>query len=289
MAKHSQGKRFKQENTVQNNRKRNTQNNTGSKNNVSRKKAKINIFLLLFIALFIYSAFILGRWIWSNISAKQANEKLKEEVVEVVTVNDEQVEEEQEKQQNTGFNKIDFSKLKEINSDVVGYIEVPNTNISYPILQADDNDYYLNRDIYQNYNGCGSVFMDYTNNPDFSDTNTVLFGHNLITGMMFTDLNKIVNGELGNEVIINIYTEKANYQYKMFSTYISKPVKEPINTKIVDVQEFIDTAIQKSAISCNTYPTDKDKILTLSTCNGSGKNRTIVHGVKVLEEETKNK
>lgn len=122
MAKHSQGKRFKQENTVQNNRKRNTQNNTGSKNNVSRKKAKINIFLLLFIALFIYSAFILGRWIWSNISAKQANEKLKEEVVEVVTVNDEQVEEEQEKQQNTGFNKIDFSKLKEINSDVVGYI-----------------------------------------------------------------------------------------------------------------------------------------------------------------------
>lgn len=104
---------------------------------------------------------------------------------------------------------------------------------------------------------------------------------------MFTDLNKIVDGELGNNIVINIYTEKANYQYKMFSTYISKPIKEPINTQIADIQGFINTAIQKSNVSCNTYPTDKDKILTLSTCNGSGKNRTIVHGVKILEEEPK--
>lgn len=284
MAKHSEGKRFKQENKHE--KKINNVNNNITKNSSTKKKIKINIFLILFIALFIYSAFILCRWIWSNFSAKQANERLKEEVVEVAMADDRQ-EEKKLEEENSVFNKINFTKLKEINADVVGYIEVPNTNISYPILQADDNDYYLNKDIYKKYNGCGSVFMDYTNNPNFTDSNTVLFGHNLITGMMFTDLNKIVDGELGNNIVINIYTEKANYQYKMFSTYISKPIKEPINTQIADIQGFINTAIQKSNVSCNTYPTDKDKILTLSTCNGSGKNRTIVHGVKILEEEPK--
>lgn len=298
MAKHLQGKRYKQDSIgKKTSRARNEYYSSNSSvNNIGRpnkkdidpnkkrtksKKKKINVFLILFIVLFIYSAFILLRWIWSNYSAKQATEQIKEEVVEVINTSEESDEYNQEK---SVFNKIDFTKLKEINSDVVGYIEVPNTNISYPVLQAKDNEYYLNRDIYKKYSGCGSVFMDYTNNPNFSDSNTVLFGHNLITGMMFANLNKIVTGELGNEIYINIYTEKANYRYQMFATYKSAPTKEPINTKISNEKEFIDTALQKSNVKCNIYPNERDNILTLSTCDSSGKSRVIVHGVRILEE-----
>lgn len=269
MAKHAPGKRY-QANKNEDKKIRKT------------KKGKTNILLIIFIILFIYSSFVLARWLWSNISAKQVSEKLKDEVVIVTSIDnyDKPVEE----KENNIFNKINFDKLKEINKDVVGYIEIPNTNISYPILHASDNEYYLKRDIYQNYNACGSVFMDYTNTSNFTDINTVLFGHNLISGMMFANLNKIVEGELGNDIYINVYTETKNIRYKVFSTYKSEPIKAPINTNIVNEQEFIATAIQKSNIDFNVLPNEKDKIITLSTCDSSGKKRTIVHGVKILEE-----
>ena len=272
MTNHSQGRRYKTDNEDLDTKKR-------------RKKKKINILLIIFIVLFMYSVFIIARWVWSNISAKKSNEKIREEVVQEIKV---------ENTGNTGAieaintnafdKKIDFEKLAQINQDIVGYIDVPNTNISYPIVQADDNDYYLNRDIYKNYNSCGSVFMDYTNNPSFTDNNTVLFGHNLKTGMMFANLNKILRGELGGEIYINIYTKNKNYHYQMFAIYTSKPIKNPINTNISNMEEFINNAINKSEINCNVKPSSDDRIITLSTCGNSGNNRVILHGVKILEE-----
>lgn len=127
--------------------------------------------------------------------------------------------------------------------------------------------------------------MDYRNDSDFTDYNTVIFGHNLHLGEMFSDLQKIVKNELGTEITINIYLKNKQIQYRIFSSYFSEPIKDPINTNITDHKAFIETAREKSQIDFNIMPNEQDPILTLSTCDRTGKKRVIVHGVKIIEKE----
>ena len=210
-----------------------------------------------------------------NRNTKRNISKIKEAVVSDVSTDFSEKED--------FFIKVDFEKLNSINNDVVGYIEIPNTIISYPILQAQDNNYYLDRDIYKKYNSCGSIFMDYSNDK-FNSPNTVLYGHNMKSGLMFACINDIYNNKYGKDFVINIYTPEKNIQYKPFSVYISEPNKEPIVTNIINKKDFIETAIKKSHIDFNINPNAYDKILTLSTCNGSGEKRTIIHATKILEK-----
>lgn len=126
--------------------------------------------------------------------------------------------------------------------------------------------------------------MDYQNCSDFEDYHTVIFGHNLHLGMMFSDLQKIVENKLGKDIYINIYLPERVKQYKVFSSYVSDPVKDPIDINITDPKAFIKEQIQKSQIDFNTMPNEEDNILTLSTCDNTGKKRIIIHAVKILEK-----
>ena len=316
MSKHMQGKRYKQENKNKKNTRsikqtkntRNTRNTSISSNNFNleenvnfsdfnrkninenkrdyRRKNKkkqqkhkiLYIILIILIIIFIYSLVTIIRWVIYNISSKKINEEIRNTVVQEIS------EIENPEQTDNNFNKIDFVKLKEINQDVIGYIEIPNTGISYPILQAKDNEYYLKKDIYKKYNSCGSIFMDYTNNPNFTDDNTVIFGHNLLNGTMFAELNDIYDGRIGEKIDINIYIENYSFRYSAFSIYKSEPVKEPIQTRFQNKEKFIEERIEKSRINFNIYPNSEDGILTLSTCDNTGKDRIILHAVKTLEQ-----
>lgn len=166
----------------------------------------------------------------------------------------------------------------------MGWIEIPNTNINYPILQGKDNEYYLKKDIYKKYNSGGSIFLDYQNNPNFTDDNTVIYGHNLHLGQMFSDLQKILKEELGTDILIKVYFKNQEKQYKVFSSYLSEPIKNPINTNITDKKTFIEKIIKDSQIDFNIMPNEQDEILTLSTCDRTGKKRIIVHAVGILTE-----
>ena len=88
--------------------------------------------------------------------------------------------------------------LTHINEDYIGWIEIPNTNINYPVLQSEDNNYYLKRDIYKNYLASGSIFLDYRNN-DFSDENTVIYGHYMRNNTMFGQLKKFKEEKFFNK------------------------------------------------------------------------------------------
>lgn len=238
----------------------------------SNKKSN-NIIFLICIIIFIYSTFNIVVWIKSNIRLKNQKEELEKEVISI------QQTEEGEKEA-----IIDFDKLTQINSDVVGWIEIPNTNINYPILQGKDNEYYLKKDIYKKYNSGGSIFLDYQNNPNFTDDNTVIYGHNLHLGQMFSDLQKILKEELGTDILIKVYFKNQEKQYKVFSSYLSEPIKNPINTNITDKKTFIEKIIKDSQIDFNIMPNEQDEILTLSTCDRTGKKRIIVHAVGILTE-----
>ena len=84
----------------------------------------------------------------------------------------------------------DFTKLVELNDQSVGWITIDGTAIDYPVVQGDDNSYYLTHDFNNSSSIQGSIFMDYRNQPDFSDWNNIVYGHNMDNGSMFGALVK---------------------------------------------------------------------------------------------------
>ena len=244
----------------------------------SEKKIGIvsKIFLMLFIIVFLYSAINLFIWLKSNIELEK-NEK--EIFSQVQTVDD-----------STGNEiKIDFEKLVAINQDAKAWINIDNTNINYPIVQTDNNEYYLKRDINKNYSSCGSIFLDCDSSSDFTDKNTVIYGHNITSGLMFADLANIYNGSLGNDVTINIY--RKDYRlltYKVFSTYVYEPESYYLTTQFSNDEAYstyLSAMMSRSVINFNQTVGVDDTIITLSTCTRDTKNRIVVHAKLVSNTE----
>ena len=129
--------------------------------------------------------------------------------------------------------------------------------------------------------------MNYKNNSNFSDRNTVLYGHNIKSGLMFSDLQKIYKNELGTEVVIEIYTETEKLEYKVYSSYLTEP--EEYSTKVLldedTEKEYLQEILKRSSIMYNIVPDKSDKLITLSTCDNSGKNRILIHGFYIGGEK----
>lgn len=180
-----------------------------------------------------------------------------------------------------------YNKVYEINSDMIGWIIVPGTNINYPIVKAKDNSYYLKRNIYKETDYNGWVFMDYRNKGDFSDDNTILYAHNRYSnGLMFgtlTNLRKTSwqnNRSNWNITFNNLYAEGT---WKVFSIYGIDVTSDYLVTNFLnpeDKQAFIDLLKNRSEYQFDTGVTVNDKILTLSTCLDTNE-RFVVHAVKV--------
>ena len=90
---------------------------------------------------------------------------------------------------------IDLAALQQQNPDTVGWIELPGTDISYPIMQGASNETYLRHTFNKEYLISGSIFMDFRNNKDYSDFNTIIFGHNMRDGTMFSQLGSYLNDD----------------------------------------------------------------------------------------------
>ena len=261
----SKAKRYANTKKNNNYKKRKNENNIHTrkiKNKDSMPKYQ-KILLSIFVLIFIISGVILIRWYYN---VTKADEKYQELSSEVTKVEDEE-------------KVIDFEKLKNINDEVVGWIKIDGTTIDYPIMQTTNNEYYLRKDIYNNYEQCGSIFLDYKNNSNFTDKNIVIYGHHIKKGIMFADLIKIYDGSLGNDVIVDIYTPEKTMKFKVFSSYETVPEDYSINTNIQasNYHEFVNTLKQRSKNDFNTEYTSSNQILTLSTCDSSGKNRILVH------------
>lgn len=177
--------------------------------------------------------------------------------------------------------KIDFNSLKEINPDTIGYINVNNTNIAYVVVKGDNNKYYLKHNFEKEYNIAGWIFADYHNKFDESDKNIVIYGHNTKDGSMFGTLEKVITKEWyenKDNYDIVLVTENATYNYQVFSTYSIKPEDYYIKTEFNnDFYEFINRLKNRSIYDYNVEVNENDKILTLSSCTGSGEGRVVLH------------
>lgn len=249
----------------------------------SAKTIIVNLFMyILLIVCFIalgYSGTVLTNWLITN---QKSNEKINEVSNSVKVEPNTQLE-------NMGATfGIDFDKLEQINSDVVGWINIKGTSIDYSILQAGDNDYYLRRSIDGNYSWFGWPFMDYRNSGEFTDRNTILYGHNITSGLMFADLENIVNGSYGNDIDVYIYTKDKTRVYKVFSTYIVDPEDYYLTTVFYDDEdfgEFVNALKNRSLIDFNVPVFGQDKIITLSTCTSDSLRRIVLHAKLYSVEE----
>lgn len=186
---------------------------------------------------------------------------------------------------------VDITELKEKNSDTVGWINVNNTNINYPFVQGKDNSYYLNHSFDKKYNEAGWVFLDYRNNSDLNNKNTILYAHSRLDKTMFGSLSKVLKSSWYNNKdnhIIRLSTDTENTLWQIFSVYKIPEESYYITTNFNNNEEynkFLNTIKQRSIHNFNTNLDTNDKILTLSTCY-SDTERTVVHA-KLIKRSPK--
>lgn len=167
---------------------------------------------------------------------------------------------------------VDFDSLKAKNPDVVGWIYQKDTNINYPVMRGTSNDTYLHADMNKKYSVSGSIFMDYRNKADFSDFNTIVYGHHMHDGSMFKSLRGYTKEDdyYNKHKTLELITPTGKYHLQVFSSYITSATSDAYRYMFgssVDKSNFIAAAKQQSKISAdNVTVTADDNIVTLSTC-----------------------
>ncbi|MBR4290197.1 MAG: class B sortase [Oscillospiraceae bacterium] len=169
--------------------------------------------------------------------------------------------------------QINLAALREKNPDVVGWIRIPDTNVDYPLMQGEDNDFYLNHTWEKEPNSVGSIFLEYLNSPDLTDYNTIVYGHNMNNNSMFGDLEKFSLTQYWEaHPYVYIVSDAGVYRYEIFAfcnadveslTYGMRPQRQ--DTK----EKFLNLSLEASWIDTGIVPPVTDRILTLSTCSGT--------------------
>ena len=181
---------------------------------------------------------------------------------------------------------FDFDSLYNINNDACGWILINGTQISYPLVQGNDNDYYLTHTINGTYNGAGTIFLDARVENGFEADNAIIYGHNMKNGTMFGELKRYKSQDYYNEhSIIDIFTQEGMYCYNIVATAVVDPADQMIYTyDFTDESHF--TAYRDYINSIKLYDTgvsiySDDRLITLSTCTGDSTQRFVVIAKRV--------
>ncbi len=188
---------------------------------------------------------------------------------------------------------IDMDTLAEMNGDFRGWLYFPALSISYPVVQGEDNDYYLEHSFEGEETNAGSIFMDYGASPDFTDRNTFLFGHNMRDGSMFGSFKKLLSDTALCEEnpFFYIYTADTVYTYEIFSYYKTTSASDRYMVFSSDesYDEYVEWALANSVFSSEADLSERGNILSLSTCYGTAgtSRRILIHGVMRAAEAYK--
>ena len=191
---------------------------------------------------------------------------------------------------------LSFDELMNINHDIYAWIYIPNTAVDYPVVQSildGDDTFYLDHNIYREYQFSGSIYSETQNSTRFDDPVTVLYGHNLLNGSMFASLHNFEDEEFFKENnTIFIFTQDKVITYFIYAayTYDDRHILNSYHMEHEDsFREYLDSTLEPRSYNCHIREgvelTTDDRILTLSTCsNGGGNTRYLVQGVKVDEQ-----
>lgn len=163
-----------------------------------------------------------------------------------------------------------FEKLKTINKDIIGWINLEGTTLNYPILQSKDNKDYLQQDFEKQYTRKGSIFMDYRNDPMHTKKNTIIYGHNVGDGTMFDTIEQYLDQTYYDQhKTIQYDTKHGKYNLEIISAYETTTDDNYIQTDFKtdkQYEKFLENTMKKSQIATTTTINKNDKIITLSTC-----------------------
>ncbi|SDC40056.1 sortase B [Terribacillus halophilus] len=247
-----------------------------------KKKRKLaeRIITVLLLSVFLYAAFQIGQIVLGYYD----NQKVLAEVQEIHREYQTKLSGSAQAAESETEIRSSFDHLQEINQDMIGWIRIEDTPINYPILQASDNDYYLDRNYKEEQADAGSIFMDYRNDLEDMSANTVVYGHRMKDNSMFGSLKKY-----GDESFyqahryIQFDTIYGSYKAEIFAVYQTDTDFNYIQTDFTDASDYenLIQEIQEKAIYRTDVKVDADdRILTLSTCDSiwqPKQNRLVVH------------
>lgn len=213
------------------------------------------ILLVVCLAVFLYSAGNLLNIGYKYHKLDSDNNKLQEKVVTEV------------KQDSPLDRKIDFNQLKSINEDIIGWIYIPNTNIDYALLKGKTNDTYIHTNYEKKYSFGGSIFLDEGNNASLTDSNTIIYGHNMKNGAMFANIKKFAD----HDYFINhpeVYIYLPDGSINVYSVYSTKIIdaRSDYYLKDIDYASYVANAKSSAKQSRDVDTQNGAPLLLLSTC-----------------------
>lgn len=172
-----------------------------------------------------------------------------------------------------------YKKAYSVNSDLVGWIKVPNTAVNHPVVKSDDNKYYLRHNFYKGYERRGTAFADYRNNITNGglDANTIIYGHNYLDSTMFSDLEKYKDIEFYKaNPVIEFNTIYNDYKWKVIAVFLTNADEKDDNGYVFNYiypfmhgenySEYFNEIAMRSLYTTGVDVNTDDKILSLSTC-----------------------
>ena len=238
--------------------------------NYIMRKIVYTIITILLIGLVLISSYLIFK-------EKKQNEKQENTFEDLIEIVEENIENQEER-------KIDINKLYEENKDIVGWLKIDNTTINYPIMQnINDPNYYLHRDFYKNYSSYGTPYM--AKQCNLNSDNIVIYGHHMKINKMFGELEKYKSKDFyNNHKIITFTTLEKEYSYEIFAVFKTTVYTkntfryyENINFENKKMyNDFINICKDKSLYQTGIKIKDKEKLITLSTCEYSNKNSRLV-------------
>lgn len=215
------------------------------------KRILLILIIIVSISIFIMSGDLLLEDYYEYKESEKENDNLIELVLEHNEISEE--------------DNINWKYLKSINEDIIGWIQIENTSINYPILKDDNNLYYLKHSYNKKHNSAGSIFT--TNTYPFEDLETIIYGHNMKKKTMFSMLENYLDEKFFySHLNIKIYTPYGNYKGTIFAAYTIEITTENNNIKNMNFNERIEYYKKVSKYKLDNI-NEVSKIIKLSTCS----------------------
>lgn len=184
---------------------------------------------------------------------------------------------------------VDWDELKEINKDIIGWVYFTGLpQISYPVLQADDNEYYVHRtyDLSSDTSKAGCIFMDYRMADDFSSPYSIIYGHNVRDGSMLSDLARLKDQTLyDEEPYFWILTPKGSYRYQIFSIFQCHRSADVFQKSFdgwgEDFSKWQNELKLRNSMQGDVELKEDGHVIAFSTCVPNSFDRTIVCGTYI--------
>ncbi len=189
---------------------------------------------------------------------------------------------------------VDFNELQAVNEEIYAWISIPNANVNYPILQSkSEKSYYLTHNVNKKKSSYGAIYTQYYNKTDFSDYNTIIYGHNMKNGTMFGSLKRFRDKTFFDEnQYIEIYMPGRILKYRIFSAYTFDDRHILMSFNFDDESDrklYLETIYGfknvRNHFREDMTVTTEDKIITLSTCTSRDEERFLVQGVLVYDSQ----